>query len=112
MRVDRERLLRPYSVVWNATAGGAYGIVAKATDTLGAWATSSRVIARVNFATAQEGPPMSGMGLWYKADAGITSAAAQKGLLLADQSGFERNAVQPASIPQPTLITGGNGNRP
>ena len=91
----------PYSVDWNSVPGGAYGLTVKATDDQGAWTISSRVIVRVNYATPQEGPPFSGLGLWFKGDAGVTSAAG-KVSAWADQSGFERNAVQPLAISRPS----------
>ena len=98
----------PYTIAWNNVSGGAYGLTVKATDGQGASAVSSRVVVLVNYATPQEGPPLSGLGLWLKADAGITSSA-NKISAWADQSGFERLAVQPVAAAQPTLVTGGNG---
>lgn len=98
----------PFSMAWNGVAGGAYGLTVKATDGQGAWTVSSRVIVRVNYSTPQEGPMLTGLGLWYKADAGVTSESG-KVSAWADQSGFDRHAIQPVTAPQPVLITGGNG---
>ncbi len=98
----------PYSVDWNSVPGGAYALTVKATDDQGAWAISSDVIVRVNYATPQEGPPLSGLGLWFKSDAGVTSVAGRV-TAWADQSGFGSHAVQASVSAQPTLATGGNG---
>jgi hypothetical protein len=98
----------PFSVAWNNVAAGAYVLTAKATDNQGASGTSAKAVVRVNYATPSEGPLMSGLGLWYKADAGLTQSGG-KVSVWADQSGFERNATQTGADAQPTLITGGNG---
>lgn len=98
----------PFSVAWNNVTGGAYGLTAKATDNLGAWMTSERTVVQVNYATPQEGPVLNGLGLWFSADAGITSEAG-KVSQWADRSGFERNAVQPVASAQPALVTSGRG---
>ncbi len=98
----------PYSVTWSGVSGGAYGLTARATDTEGAWAVSERVVIRVNYASPEDGPVLSGLGLWYKADAGVTTAEGGVSVW-ADQSGFERHAVQPVATARPRLITGGNG---
>ena len=98
----------PFSIPWNNVAGGSYILTAKATSNTGAWNVSDKTVVRVNYATAAEGPIMSGLSLWYKADAGVTSSAGQVSAW-ADQSGFERHATQPVAAAQPTLVTAGNG---
>jgi hypothetical protein len=98
----------PFSIPWNNVAGGSYILTAKATDNAGVWNVSDKMVVRVNYATAAEGPIMSGLSLWYKADAGVTSSAG-KVSAWADQSGFEHHAAQPVAAAQPTLVTAGNG---
>jgi hypothetical protein len=98
----------PFGVPWNNVAGGSYILTAKATDNLGAWNVSGKHVVRVNYATATEGPLMSGLSLWYKADAGVT-ATSGKVSVWADQSGFERHATQTSAAAQPTTVTAGNG---
>ncbi len=98
----------PFTATWSNVAGGAYGLTAKATDNAGAWAMSERVVVYVNYATPEEGPVLNGLGLWFKADAGIT-AVDGKVSAWADQSGQERHAVQPLTVAQPALVTSGLG---
>lgn len=98
----------PYSVTWNDVPGGAYGLTAKATDTEGAWTVSDRVVIHVSYASPVEGPVLNGLGLWYRADAGVTTEDGGVSVW-ADQSGFERHAVQPIASARPRPVTGGNG---
>jgi hypothetical protein len=56
----------------------------------------------------KSGPPTTGLQLWFKADAGVTTF----GSLVtgwADISGNGYNASQPTTALQPTLLTGGSG---
>ncbi len=55
--------------------------------------------------------PTSGLGLWLKAEAGVTlngSGVSQ----WADQSGQGHNATQPTAAAQPTLVSGAINGRP
>lgn len=98
----------PFTAAWNNVGSGAYGLTAKATDNKGAYTLSERVVARVNFPNPTDGPVLDGLGLWYKADAGIT-ASDNLVSKWADQSGNERHAVQSAAASRPTLVTSGLG---
>ena len=97
----------PYSVAWNNVAGGAHNVTVRATDTQGAWSTATRVV-RVKFATPQEGPTLEGLGLWYKADAGVVADSGSVSRW-EDQSGYAHHAVQPVAEARPTAVTAGNG---
>lgn len=101
-------LTAPYSFQWDNVPSGSFGLVAKAIDATGAWALSERVVVRVNYGTSQEGPVLDGLGLWYKADAGIT-AEGNAVSRWADQSGYERHAVQSTAASQPAFVASGLG---
>ncbi len=96
----------PYSVTWSNVVPGTYMISAKATDNAGASVSSAAASITVNAAPPPPptaAVPTTGLGLWLKADTGITL----NGSLVskwADQSGNGVNAVQTSSGSQPKFV--------
>ncbi len=99
----------PYTLTWTNVPAGSYSLTAKATDNGGAVAISSAVSITVN--ASGSSVPTSGLQLWLKADAGVTSSASAVSQWN-DQSGNARNAVQATSASRPILVAGAVNGRP
>ena len=77
----------PYSYTWTTPANGSYALTAVATTGDSQQVTSTAV----NITVGASGPP-SGMALWLKADAGVTTSSSNV-TQWADQSGNGNNVT-------------------
>ncbi|MCI0538584.1 MAG: Ig-like domain-containing protein [Verrucomicrobiales bacterium] len=97
-----------YSLTWNDVPSGNYALTAVATDNAGAYQSSSAIQVLVS---SPGGPPFAGLGLWLKADAGVTLNGSSVSAW-ADQSGLGRNAEQANAANQPTLVSDDANGKP
>lgn len=82
----------------------AYPAAFAASSTVVALAGSGTSPAQVSFQAETSPIPQSGLALWLRADAGVTTGTSNKVSAWADQSGFHNDAAQSLSNRQPTLV--------
>ncbi len=100
----------PYELPVELRTPGALTLTAVAVDNWGARATSAPVALTIT-GTGPTAPPMAGLQLWLKADAGVTSAgSAVTGW--ADQSGHGNQAEQPFPESAPVLVSNAINGKP
>jgi uncharacterized protein (TIGR02597 family) len=83
-----------------------------ASSTVVAFAGSGTSASQVSFQADTSLIPQSGLALWLKADAGVTTGTSNKVSAWADQSGFHNDAAQSLSNRQPILVASAINGHP
>jgi hypothetical protein len=100
--VVASRTTAPYQVPLQVLTPGTLTIQARGVDVYGAASNSAPVTVTVT-GSGPAAPPTSGLALWLKADAGVTTNSDGSVALWQDQSGNNNNAVQ--TYLTPVLVT-------
>jgi hypothetical protein len=100
--VVASRTAPPYQIPLQVLTPGTLTIQARGVDVYGATSNSAPVTVTVT-GSAPAAPPTSGLALWLKADAGVTTNSDGSVALWQDQSGNNNNAVQ--TYLTPVLVT-------
>ena len=96
------RTTAPYQIPLQVLTPGTLTIQARGVDVYGATSNSAPVTVTVT-GSGPAAPPTSGLALWLKADAGVTTNSDGSVALWQDQSGNNNNAVQTSFTPM--LVT-------
>lgn len=94
----------PYQTTLNAINPGTATFTAIATDNLGRAATSSPVVVTIT-GTAPSVPVVTGLKVWLRADAGVSTNTAGQVTQWADQSGTANDAASTDVSTAPSLVS-------
>ncbi len=102
----------PYQVSLPVFTPGTLNLQVRATSVFGAVGTSALVKVTVTGVSPVSAPPTSGLTLWLKADAGVTTNGDGTVAAWADQSGQGNDATQPDLSVAPLLGTDAQPGQP
>jgi hypothetical protein len=102
----------PYQFTVRITSPGEVVLTAIVTDNLGATNISGSVTLTATGAAAPSSPVTSGLQLWLKADAGVSTNSSGTVTNWADQSGNGNDAAQDDSTNAPLLVTNEVNGKP